>query len=83
MLSNEYYTSDKILQKTYCKDFFSKRTLINNGELTKYYVEDSHEGIISKKDFNRVQEMLKARKESIDCKVTKSLILPFSRILEC
>lgn len=83
MLSNEYYTGDKILQKTYCKDFISKRTLINNGELTKYYVEDSHEGIISKKDFNRVQEMLKARKESIDCKVTKPLILSFSGMLEC
>lgn len=36
-----------------------------------------------KKDFNRVQEMLKARKESIDCKVTKPLILSFSGMLEC
>ena len=61
MLSNEYYTGDKILQKTYCKDFISKRTLINNGELTKYYVENSHEGIISKEDFNKVQEMMTAR----------------------
>lgn len=83
MLSNEYYTGDKILQKTYSKDFISKRTLINNGELTKYYVEDSHEGIISKEDFNKVQEMLKSKKESINWKVTKPLILPFSGMLEC
>lgn len=83
MLSNEYYTGDKILQKTYCKDFISKRTLINNGELTKYYVEDSHEGIISKEDFNKVQEMLKSKIESINWKVTKPQILPFSGMLEC
>ena len=72
-----------ILAIRYCKDFISKRTLINNGELTKYYVEDSHEGIISKEDFNKVQEMLKSKKESINWKVTKPLILPFSGMLEC
>ncbi len=83
MLSNEYYTGDKILQKTYRKDFISKRTLANNGELTKYYVENSHEGIISKDDFNKVQEMLKAKKDKINWKVDKPLILPFSGIIEC
>lgn len=83
MLSNEYYTGDKILQKTYRKDFISKRTLTNNGELAKYYVEDSHKGIISKEDFNKVQEMLKAKKDKINWKVEKPLLLPFSGILEC
>ena len=83
MLSNEYYTGNKILQKTYRKDFISKRTLTNNGELAKYYVEDSHEGIISKEDFNKVQKMLKAKKDKINWKVKKPLILPFSGIIEC
>ena len=83
MLSNEYYTGDKILQKTYVKDYISKKTMNNNGELTKYYVEDSHEGIISKDDFNKVQEILKMRKANINWKVKSPLILPFSGLLEC
>lgn len=83
MLSNEYYTGDKILQKTYVKDYISKKTMNNNGELTKYYVEDSHEGIISKDDFNKVQEILKMRKANINWKVKSPLILPLSGLLEC
>lgn len=83
MLSNEYYTGDKILQKTYVKDYISKKTMNNNGELAKYYVEDSHEGIISKDDFNKVQEILKMRKANINWKVKSPLILPLSGLLEC
>jgi len=83
MLSNEYYIGDKLLQKTYVKDYISKKTMINKGELAKYYVEDSHEGIISKEDFNKIQKMLKAKKDKINWKVDKPLILPFSGMLEC
>ena len=48
-----------LLQKYYNKDHLTKKDTINKGELPQYYVENSHEGIISKDDFKAVQEILK------------------------
>ena len=46
MLNNHDYTGNLILQKTYRPDYMSKKTVVNNGEVTMYYVEGSHEAII-------------------------------------
>jgi hypothetical protein len=56
MLKNEKYTGNSILQKTYSVDFLTKKRLINNGEIPKYYVENSHPAIISQAQFDLVQE---------------------------
>ena len=61
ILSNEKYTGNAILQKTYKADLLAKRRQ-NNGELKKYFVSDSHEAIISQDQFNIVQEELKKKK---------------------
>ena len=50
-----------LLQKYYTKDHLTKKDTINKGELPQYYVENSHEGIISKDDFQAVQEILKSK----------------------
>ncbi len=60
MLKNEKYTGDMLLQKYYTKDHLTKKDTINKGELPQYYVENSHEGIISKDDFQAVQGILKS-----------------------
>lgn len=56
ILKNEKYMGDMLLQKFYVKDCLTKKEATNKGELPQYYVENSHEGIISKEDFQKVQE---------------------------
>jgi site-specific DNA recombinase len=59
ILSNEKYAGNAILQKTYTPDFLSKKRIVNRGEVPKYYVENSHEGIITEEQFDLVQQQLK------------------------
>lgn len=59
ILTNEKYAGNAILQKTYSPDFLSKKRKVNHGEVPKYYVENSHEGIITDEQFEMVQQRLK------------------------
>ncbi len=74
ILTNEKYTGDALLQKTYVTDCITKKTRKNNGELPMYLVKNHHEAIISRADFNRVQEEMARRsaKRSIAEKLTKT-----------
>ena len=74
ILTNEKYTGDALLQKTYVTDCITKKTRKNNGELPMYLVKNHHEAIISRADFNRVQEEMARRsaKQSIAEKLTKT-----------
>ena len=55
MLTNEKYIGDALLQKTYTVNTLEKKRVANNGLAPKYYVEGSHEAIIDKDVFLRVQ----------------------------
>lgn len=46
MLTNEKYCGDAILQKKYVQDYITKKQVINDEKLTKYYVKNNHEAII-------------------------------------
>ncbi len=59
ILSNEKYTGNAILQKTYTPNFLTKKRKVNHGEVPKYYVENNHEGIITVEQFDLVQQRLK------------------------
>lgn len=74
ILTNEKYTGDALLQKTYITDCITKKSRKNNGELPMYLVKNHHEPIISRADFNRVQEEMARRsaKRVIANKLTKS-----------
>ena len=74
ILTNEKYTGDALLQKTYITDCITKKSRKNNGELPMYLVKNHHEPIISRADFNRVQEEMARRsaKRSIADKLTKT-----------
>ena len=64
ILANEAYTGNLLLQKTYRPDFRTKKSKINHGQVPQYFVRECHAAIISKDDFDRVQEKLeKNRKE--------------------
>jgi DNA invertase Pin-like site-specific DNA recombinase len=54
ILTNEKYKGDALLQKRFTADFLTKELRINNGEVPQYYVEGSHEAIISPEEFDMV-----------------------------
>lgn len=61
ILTNEKYMGDALLQKTYTVDFLNKKRVKNDGIMPQYYVQDSHEAIIPKEIFARVQEEMTRR----------------------
>ena len=61
ILTNEKYIGDALLQKTYTVDILEKKREANKGQVPKYYVEGSHEGIIPKDIFLKAQEEIARR----------------------
>ncbi len=57
VLKNEKYIGDALLQKHYTTDSLPFKEKRNHGERPQYYVEASHESIIPKDKFYRVQEL--------------------------
>ena len=47
ILRNEKFVGDALLQKTYTTDFLTKTRVKNHGVVPQYYVENSHEAIIT------------------------------------
>lgn len=62
ILMNEKYIGDALLQKTYTVDFLTKKRVVNNGIVPQYYVENSHEPIIPRDIFMRVQDVMDKRR---------------------
>lgn len=65
ILSDEKYTGDVLLQKTYTVDPISKKKRKNEGQLPKYIVKDCHEPIISHEMFELVQAE-KSRRAAVE-----------------
>ena len=63
ILSNEKYAGDALFQKRFTPPVLPLMKRKNNGELPKYYVQNTHEAIIDKETFNLVQEKLKENTE--------------------
>lgn len=57
IIKNEKYMGDMLQGKTYTVDPISKRRLPSNGEEDKFYVEGHHEPIVSRKVFDKAQEL--------------------------
>ena len=45
-------------QKTYTTDSLPLKRYLNTGQRSKYYAMETHEGIISKTDYEKVQNLL-------------------------
>ena len=58
ILTNEKYTGDVILQKTYIKDFYMHTQVTNDTQLTKYLYKNNNPPIISKELFEQVQKLM-------------------------
>lgn len=63
ILKQEKYTGNAMLQKYYIESHITHRKRKNRGELPQYFVENSHEAIISAETFERVQQEIKRRRE--------------------
>lgn len=59
ILTNEKYTGDTILQKTYTDSSFNRHT--NYGEKNMYLIENHHDAIISHEDFDAVNAVMDQR----------------------
>ena len=62
ILQNEKYKGAALLQKCFTVDFLTKKRKVNEGEVPQYYVEHSHEPIITPEEFDKVQTELARRK---------------------
>ena len=62
ILQNEKYCGDVIMQKTFRKDCINKETVVNTGQLPKYWTQNHHEAIVSREIFDAVQEETARRK---------------------
>ena len=81
---NEKYKGDLHLQKVYTPDFITKKQVKNKGAIPSYYITNSHQGIISAEDFDKVQKIIKDRKyrygkERLGCHTP----YPFSHRVQC
>lgn len=63
MLTNEKYIGDQLFQKSYTTNTVPFKQKINKGEMAQYYYSERHEPIISRKDFETVQKLLKEKGE--------------------
>jgi hypothetical protein len=80
LLKNEKLIGDYLCQKRFSKDYLSKQLINNKGQENQYYVEQSHPGIISKEQFDDVQQIMAERNVSTDA---VKVIYPFTGKIVC
>lgn len=83
ILTNEKYCGELILQKFYSENHLTKRKMINNGEIKKFYVEEAHLPIIEKTVFLTVQNLMKKHQEQFSSDKPTTAIYPFTGKIQC
>lgn len=81
ILDNEKYAGDLLLQKSYSSNYMEKKKCMNRGQLPMYFVKDSHEPIIDRETFERVQKERKRR--AAGCLSINKEIYPFTGKIQC
>ncbi|WP_051188968.1 recombinase family protein [Ligilactobacillus ceti] len=61
ILTNPTYTGNMVFKKEYITEIGNKKMRKNYGEVERYRVENSHEGIITQELFDKVQEIKEKR----------------------
>ncbi|MFT9117096.1 MAG: recombinase family protein [Sporolactobacillus sp.] len=83
ILRNEKYSGDMLLQKTFSLDYLSKKKMVNHGELPMYQVIDSHEAIIDKATFAKVQSEIERRAAKFHSKPQLTKTYLFTGLISC
>ena len=82
ILQNYAYTGNLILQTTFRADHICKTATKNEGQLPMYYVEQSHEALVSVEDFRSAQIELERRRERF-ADASPMGVYPFRGLIEC
>ena len=82
ILTNEKMIGDMCLQKSFVDNHLTKRHKQNRGELTSYYVEGTHEPIVSAETFKAVQVEI-ARRAANAKPSRKRTFSEFTGIIRC
>ncbi len=82
ILSNEKYKGCALLQKVYTVNYLTKKKKKNEGEVPRYFVEDSHPYIIEPELYDLVQSEMARRQESSRSN-NYSGIGPFAARIRC
>lgn len=61
ILTNERYTGDMLLQKTFTENCITKKVVKNRGEMAKYLITNNHPAIIDRETFRLVQSEMARR----------------------
>lgn len=83
MLKNERYVGDALFQKTFTDDQFKRHK--NNYEVEMMYVSDSHQAIVDRETFDRVQALIEHRQSVVTGDDTDKYFnrYPLSQIIHC
>ena len=79
MLGNEKYMGDSLFHKWYTTDTLPFKCVKNNGEREMYYVPKTHKAIISREEYEMVQELKREKgrhhrgKKTVSCPLRKKI----------
>lgn len=79
MLGNEKYMGDSLFHKWYTTDTLPFKCVKNNGEREMYYVAKTHQAIISREEYEMVQELKREKgrhhrgKKTVSCPLRKKI----------
>ena len=82
ILTNEKYIGDSLFQKSYTPETLPLAKVKNDGQLTQYYIKNSHPAIINREKFEQVQRLITQKKDQHGTK-TEIQKYPLSGILKC
>ena len=82
ILSNEKYTGNALLQKTYINNHIDKKSCSNDGELPRYYATNTHPAIIDDATFQAAQAILH-KLDVQNAHRAKPLHSEFTSIIRC
>lgn len=83
IIRNEKYTGNALLQKKFVVDHLSKKLVLNNGNLPKYYAEDTHPAIIDQSTYDRAKAILQKRRAKFKTQNSPANRYPFSGLISC
>jgi DNA invertase Pin-like site-specific DNA recombinase len=83
LLRNEKYVGDLLLQKSFTKDHLSKQKVKNTGQLPQYFVQDNHPAILSRAQFEAVQQEIARRAANHKQTPRPQKPYPFTGLMRC
>ena len=82
ILSNEKYSGNALLQKTFRNNHLEKRKVVNRGHLPQFYVEGTHPAIVDMVTYQIVKERLQEASDYFT-PTTPQSESPFSKKMVC